>query len=458
MSSIFSKIVIWAIGMIVLSLVGVFATSRILDMYQPRHVDFISRTLALQVEGARRAFEEGGRGRLAAYLQRLDELFEAEHTLIDADGRDLVTGTDRSALLNRATTPPRPPSPIGGRFMIASKPEGKRARLLVLVPPFRGPGTFLPYYLWILLVIGVFGYALALHLARPLRRLRDAVDRFGHGDLATRIGSKRRDEIGELGRAFDLMAERIDSLMTSERRLLQDVSHELRSPLARLGFAVALARSNDDRDAAMDRIQKDVDRLSTLVDELLHLYSAEGDPQTRQVEDVPLDELLGALVDDCVLEAEAKDCRLEFHAEHPVVVQGDRELLHRAFENALRNAIRHAPERTPIEIDVRVQADSASISIRDHGPGVPEPMLDAIFEPFQRVARDRSRSSGGVGLGLSIARRAIELHRGRVQARNAHPGLRVTFTLPDALTRPRPDLEGLDGDRDEAEALTPRIP
>ncbi|MHC5537431.1 HAMP domain-containing protein, partial [Singulisphaera rosea] len=183
MSSIFSKIVLWAIGMTVLSLVGVFATSRILDMYQPRRVDFISRTLALQVEGARRAFDEGGQGRLADYLRRLDELFEAEHTLIDAKGRDLVTGEDRSDLLNRATTPPQPPSPFGGRFMLASKPEAKGARLLVRVPPPRGPGTFLPYYLWILLVIGVFGYALAHHLARPLRRLRDAVDRFGHGDL-----------------------------------------------------------------------------------------------------------------------------------------------------------------------------------------------------------------------------------------------------------------------------------
>ncbi|MEJ7637514.1 MAG: histidine kinase dimerization/phospho-acceptor domain-containing protein, partial [Singulisphaera sp.] len=136
------------------------------------------------------------------------------------------------------------------------------------------------------------------------------VDRFGQGGLAARVGSTRKDEIGELSRAFDQMAGRIETLMTAERRLLQDVSHELRSPLARLVFAVELARTSEDRGAALDRINKDIGRLSHLVDELLQLTRAEGDPTARETEPVRLDVLLRTVLEDCRLEAEAKACRL----------------------------------------------------------------------------------------------------------------------------------------------------
>jgi two-component system sensor histidine kinase CpxA len=436
MRSIFTTILLWGVATVGVSLVGYYATSRLIDRGRP-HMhgggDMMGKTQDLQLEGARIALEEGGPEKLAQYLQRLNDLFEAEHFLVDASGKDLVDGTDRSALQARAMTKTRPgPPPSSNTPVVLSHSSSAGGpRLLISVPPRpHGGGDFLPYYLWILLVIVLLGYGLAVHLARPLRRLRLAVDRFGRGDLSTRIGSNRRDEIGELARAFDTMAGRIETLMAAERRLLQDVSHELRSPLARLGFAVELARTGGDPKVSIDRIKRDVDRLSALVGELLELTSAEGDPLARVVEPVLLDELLRDLEDDCSLEAEAKGCRLVLREGGPVAVLGDRELLRRAVENVLRNAIRHTPEGSTVEVELQSQPDRATISVRDHGTGVPEEAVKAIFDPFFRVDDDRSRASGGVGLGLSIARRAVELHRGTIEARNARPGLLVAIELP----------------------------
>ncbi|MDG3004660.1 sensor histidine kinase [Paludisphaera mucosa] len=287
----------------------------------------------------------------------------------------------------------------------------------------------LPYYAWILLLVLALIYALAVHLVRPLRRLRRAVDEFGKGELTTRIGSTRRDEIGELARSFDLMAHRIESLMAAERRLIQDVSHELRSPLTRLGLAVRLGRAGD-RETAMERIKKEADRLSTLVDELLRLNSAEEDPHARRRDEVRLDDLLDDLVDACAVEAEAKGCRLDLWIDAPVAVAGDPELIRRAVENVLRNAVRHAPEGSAVDVSLRSDAAGATIAVRDHGEGVPEAHLADIFKPFFRIEDDRSRASGGVGLGLAIARRAVDLHGGSIAAADARPGLLVTIRLP----------------------------
>jgi two-component system sensor histidine kinase CpxA len=218
--------------------------------------------------------------------------------------------------------------------------------------------------------------------------------------------------------------------VTAERRLLQDVSHELRSPLTRLDVAVGLAIKREDRGELMGRIRRDVARLSALVGELLQLTRAEGDPSARVLEDVDLGDLMQILVEDCSIEAEAKGCRLEFRAEWSGVLRGDAELLRRAFENVLRNAIRHAPERTPIEVSLGQSPAGCKVVVRDHGSGVPPKWLASIFDPFFRVEGDRGRDSGGVGLGLAIARRSVELHRGQIEARNTDPGLAVEIVLP----------------------------
>ena len=186
----------------------------------------------------------------------------------------------------------------------------------------------------------------------------------------------------------------------------------------------------------LDRIQKEADRLNELVAELLQVTRVEGDPSMQKNETIRLDELLGDLVYDSLLEAKAKECTLLLKAPAAVTLTGDEELTRRAIENVVRNAIRYAPQGTAVEIDLRKAGDMAEIAVRDYGPGVPDEALPRIFDPFYRVDSDRNRASGGLGLGLAIARRAVELHGGKLRAENAHPGLLVTIELPVASEPP----------------------
>lgn len=428
MRSLFGKITIWSLVVIVLALVGVRQIAA-----------FISGNAArnnLRIESARNAYESGGAKGLESYFlgrgarPPVDRNRGIDRFLVDANGKDLLDGSDRSELLKRADSVflffRSPDDPF-----ITNVPSSDGKYNLVAV--FHGPTPFTdsyPYYLLIVAVAVVFGYFLAFYFASPLKELRTAVDRFGHGDLSARVNSRRKDEIGDLARAFDKMAERTETLLTAERRLLQDISHELRSPLARLSFGVELARTAEDREAAIARIRKEVDRLTSLVGGLLQVTRAEGDPAQRNLEEVDLRELLTELADDCSIEAEKRHCEVVLDATTPVILLGDRELLRRAIENVLRNAIRYAPEGTAIEVKLQPNPEAASISIRDYGSGVPDDLLTEIFKPFFRVGQARDTASGGVGLGLAIAQRAVALHQGKMLARNVEPGLMVSVELP----------------------------
>lgn len=431
MRTILAKVLVWSLGTFALSLVVYGAIWWALERRGPPQGDPFWGMVRLVEDDACNAYEEGGPSRLADHLRRLDEKLPGRHILTDPRGRDLADGADRSDLLKAGSIRPGPPRLPDGRMILVGRPRGGRYRFITIVRPWFGPPNILPYFGVVVMVIVGMGAILAAHLAAPLRRLRRVVERFGRGDLSARARSTQRDEIGELSRAFDEMAGRIETLLSAERRLLQDVSHELRSPLARLGFAVELARTSADRGAALDRIQKDVGRLNQLVDGLLQLNRAEGDPGAFDSEAVRLDELLTTVADDCALEASARGCRVAVSAA-PVAVRGGRELLRRAVENALRNAVRHAPEGTTVEASLRLEDGTARLATRDYGEGVPENLVGAIFEPFFRVGGDRSRASGGVGLGLAIARRAVRLHGGEISARNADPGLLVAIELPGA--------------------------
>ena len=193
-------------------------------------------------------------------------------------------------------------------------------------------------------------YWLALPPTRPVRKLQKAVRTLWPGDLSARAESVRRDELGQLARTFDRMADRLETQLAAERRLLMDISHELRSPLARLGVAIELARSGDDTDSALNRIQKESDRLNSLVGQLLQVTRAEGDPTTLHHHLVRLDQLVQQLVDDSAIEAAAHGCSLRYQSTEPVTISGDPELLRRAVENVLRNAIRYAPRDTTVEV------------------------------------------------------------------------------------------------------------
>jgi len=180
----------------------------------------------------------------------------------------------------------------------------------------------------------------------------------------------------------------------------------------------------------LNRIQKEADRLNELVGELLQVTRVESDPSMQKTDTIQLDELLADLVYDSLLEAKAKDCTLLLKAPVSTIVSGDEELVRRALENVIRNAIRYAPRNTAVDIELAKFPADAIVSVRDYGPGVPDEALTRIFDPFYRVDPDRNRASGGLGLGLAIARRSVQLHKGELSAQNARPGLLVTMKFP----------------------------
>ena len=440
--SIFAKIVVWFVATVALSLIGFLCTSILLSEQLTGRDSIAARVNTIFLDDARSAYEEGGASQLASYLERLDTHADSRHFLTDARGIDLITGEDRSELSREAQGPSvRRVFPswltyqLGPTVRVRTS-DDRRYQLITVVAPATEFELWnsLRYFLWLPILIGGLCYLLAVHLATPLRHLRRVVERFGYGELGLRFHSSRKDEIGELARAFNRMADQITTLLSAERRLLQDVSHELRSPLARLGFAIELAKTSNDREAALARIRKEGDRLNQLVDELLQLTRAEGDPKARNMVDVELGELLEKVVSDCVVEAEARGCLLVSRVEENAFLIGDRELLRRAYENVVRNAIRHAPEGSRVAVTLTTNDGVATIAVRDEGPGVPPDALAEIFKPFYRVENDRNRSSGGMGLGLSIASRAVELHKGRMTARNGQPGLIVEIQLPTDRT------------------------
>jgi two-component system sensor histidine kinase CpxA len=434
MNSILVKISLLFFATIAATLFAFWLIAFVITPTPERRTALYTRTLAVQVGEAEWAYEHGGTEALRAFMGRVNHIFPNERFFTDAKGRDLVTGADRSDLIRRFQKGPQgPPLPFlqgpTDRILYFPSSDGKY-RLLGITHPSPDETAVLPYGLCVLAAVGVICIVMALYLASPLRRLRQTVDQFGAGDLSVRANIQRNDEFGSLSRAFNHMADRIQTLLTAERRLLQDISHELRSPLARLEFAIELARTSPDRNASLDRIKRDLDRLGTLIGELFQVTRAEGDPASRKNEDVSLDSLVHLLVEDCTLEAEVRHCSVLMSAEEQVQVQGDAELLRRALENVLRNAIRHSPEGSPIEVGLRRRNGSAILSVRDYGIGVPEANLDDIFKPFFRVDSDRNRASGGVGLGLAIAQRAVHLHHGRLEAQNMNPGLLMTMELP----------------------------
>lgn len=425
MRSLFAKILLWFLATVVAAFVGFsFIESQFDDAM--RHAPMV-RAFRFQAREAREAYESGGSNALRWDLDRIKGIFQAEAFLTDAKGRDLVTGEDRRGLIRT-----EPWSWLRrNRSVIARRSADGRYWFILSIPEEAATRTLLPpEQLIVLLAVLLLCYLLARYLTSPLRELKAALERFGQGDFSARTGATRRDELGELARTFDRMAERIQNLVAAERRLLLDISHELRSPLARLGVAIELARSGDNREAALDRIQKESDRLNTLVGGLLQTMRAEVDPATVRAQPVRLDQLLADIVSDCSIEASARGCSLELDAQGPVIVSGDAELLRRATENVIRNAIRYAPPHTAVEVRLTHEDHKARVEVRDYGPGVPEEALGRIFQPFYRVEGDRGRESGGVGLGLAIARRAVELHKGALQAHNVHPGLRIEIDLP----------------------------
>ena len=295
-----------------------------------------------------------------------------------------------------------------------------------LPPPHRRPHHPRPPVapmLSALIVSLVSAFALAWYFAKPIRHLRRAFAAAAGGDLGVRVGASmggRRDELADLGRDFDHMTERLGHLVEGQKRLLHDVSHEMRSPLARLQAAIGLARQQPEHlDKTLERIEREGERLDVLVDELLTLSRLEAGV-TGVVEAVDMQELLETIVDDARFEGAARQVGVELLAAALPEVRANPELLHRAVENVVRNALHHSPAGGVVRVAAEVAGNRLRLCVSDQGPGVPEDALDEIFRPFFRGAGQSS--GGGYGLGLAISERVIAAVNGQIRAKNGESG------------------------------------
>ncbi len=302
-------------------------------------------------------------------------------------------------------------------------------------PFFLNPHFILPRLLSLIVISGLICYLLARSLTSPIRQLRTATQHFAAGDLTSRVDTSTygSSEINQLGSDFNAMAEQIEDLIVSQQRLQRDISHELRSPLARLNIALELARqrAGNAATAELNRIELESQRLNEMIGQLLSLNQIDSQPidTTTQVD---LSTLLARLVADANFEAQHHRAKVTLEQPASLLVHGSGELLARAIENIIRNAVHYSPAGGTVAVEVEPQNNGGTmIRISDEGDGVPPQQLEKIFEPFFRVADARDRCSGGTGIGLAISQRSIKRHHGTLNARNRHNGgLEVTISLP----------------------------
>lgn len=332
-------------------------------------------------------------------------------------------------------------APMGGALVLVS-PDGSTYHVIVgplherplLFGELELPAVAAATLAIALAVSTIICFFLTRHLVGPIDRLRQATREMAAGDLSVRMLPRlkgRQDDLALLAADFDTMAERVQRLLESKQQLLRDVSHELRSPLTRLQLALSLAhREAGGVERQLTRIACEADRLEQLIARILKLVRLERPNSTFQGVSVDVGKLLELIGQDVAIEAEARSCTVAVQAHAGLDVAGDPELLRSAFENVIRNAVRYGPSGSAVVVTAG-RHDWIEIIVRDRGPGVPEKDLKLIFEPFYRVDAARDRAGGGEGLGLAIAARAIAVHGGSIEARNAPGGgLEVAMRLP----------------------------
>ncbi|WP_298622294.1 two-component system sensor histidine kinase CpxA [uncultured Legionella sp.] len=289
-----------------------------------------------------------------------------------------------------------------------------------------------------IVISGLFCYLLSLYLTRPLRTLGMAAKSIAIGKFNTRVGRFRghnKDEIAELSNEFNRMAEQLETLITSKERLLQDISHELRSPLARLNIAIELGKNKTRQlaDPEFNRMALESSRLNELIGEILEFARLEKSTTDLDIKKINLELLLSDIVRDANYEFEKDSVKIEMHNISPCELLIDKRLIHRAIENIVRNASHYSPKEQFVSISTHYNdtREQIYIDIKDKGPGVPGDQLETIFTPFYRVDTSRTKKTGGYGLGLAIAARAVALHHGTIVANNnPDGGLMVRITLP----------------------------
>lgn len=469
--SLFFKIFLWFVLVTVTVIAGTFAMGELMRPH-PEHLPLRRQLGPILDEVGRNSadtYERGGQTALAEYLARIRREFDVRGFLFNPELEELsgqrmpsqATGLARKIFENNLQEiSSEEPLPLNARP--ASAQSGKRYVLVAEVLPRMPPGYgYHPiiHLLGVALVGALFCYWLARHLTSPVAKLRAATRELASGNLAVRVSpsmGNRQDELAALGADFDLMAEKIESLISSQRRLLGDISHELRSPLTRLNVALELARqrSGPEAESALERIQRETENLNEMIGQLLTLTRLESGAEMLPKAEFDLSQLVRDVTDDADFEARSRNRLVTVTTVKRLPIEATEHLLRRAVENVVRNAVHYTAGGTAVEVVLRIESGEpctgaeapgasarrpnekpseqwAVITVRDHGPGVPEAALKEIFRPFYRVDDARDREAGGVGLGLAIAERAVRLHGGTVKAANAiEGGLQVTMTLP----------------------------
>lgn len=451
MRSLFFKIFI--IFWIAQSLIFVISTAVILSRRFPHPASMLDpafTSLHIQASQALKVFDSQGCSGFETFAQKRNETL----ALMDESGKTVC-----GQVLFNTSAPLASGEEIYGRqvgkdtvwtFPVASA-NGGRYRFVISIhrEEHTWYGDMLhfasPQLPVSIAVGGLTTFVLVMIFTRPVIRLREAARELAHGRLGTRVKEPQRasllsgDEFDALVHDFNHMAERLESLVNAQKLLLRDVSHELRSPLARASVALELSR--DDADPTMnthlDRIQRETERLNKLIGQLLTLSSIEANEGQVEVERVSLNEVIGEILSDANYEARQRQCSVNFEEAEQLEVHGRRELIYRAIENVVRNAIRYTDPGTSVDIKIACVQEGtkklAVIAVSDHGPGIPEAEVQSVFRPFYRVDNARSPQTGGFGVGLAIADRAVKLHKGDIRAFNRDSGgLTIEMRFPAA--------------------------
>lgn len=400
----------------------------------------------------------GGIGALRGWLEaNKNSIPDRDIFIIGPDGADILGRRlsesaarrleffNREAMAGLEPRPSEPPPPRNFRPTRAAPqivaPDGEIYTVL-LVP--RRPSIFgalslpaisLPILCIALVVSALTSWWLAQHLSAPIRRIQEGARALASEKLDVRVSAGlegRKDEVAVLARDFDAMADRLKSNRAATTQLLRDISHELRSPLARMRLAVGLTRQpSSDHARQLDRLEREIERLDSLISQVLKLARLHGTDAPFSRENFAIDEVIEEVVRDANFEGDVKNCKVELQGVANATVFGNRELVRSAIENVLRNAVRYSPDGQPVRVSVNRTAAGLEILIRDRGPGVPPADLQRIFEPFYRVAESRDRDTGGEGIGLAITSQVMKAHGGAAEAHNpADGGLEVRLSLP----------------------------
>jgi len=308
--------------------------------------------------------------------------------------------------------------------------------------PIFPPGFRLQITITFIMLV-LLSVLLARHITSPITKLSLATREIATGNLEARIGDtlgRRQDEIAKLGLAFDQMATQIQGLIKERQRLFRDISHDLRSPLTRLSISLEISRKKAPEEImpSLHRIDLEAERLNALIGEILMLSKLEANPNLSFSEMIDLSDLIRRIGEDANFEAKSKNVSVIIAPSPVIYIYAYPEMLYRAIENVVRNAIRHTAEGTIVNISIEfgdLEEEHVIMIIQDCGPGVPSDALPHLFEPFYRVEGDRGLKTGGIGVGLAIAYRSIKLHKGEIKAENAPgTGLKVTITIPKTVT------------------------